>query len=368
MRWRHWKLVTVVMLLAVMLCAVGYARKSKAKGETERKVTAGEVSKAALATLKKMARGAKITEFAEEIEHGSTFYEGSWKGRSGANVDVLVTDAGALVEIEQEIAANKVPAAALKAARKAAGKNVKLACERKTMILYEIKFRKGDGFHELLLTPDGRLVEKEVEKGKSDDEDKGDVRRHDDDADDDEEDDDEDDGKKVSINDVPKRVKATIVKQVKGGRIEGIERIKADGKGVYEADIIVKGKEIELIVAPNGKLLSRKVEGDAKGEDADDEDEDEDADDEDEDEDADDEDEDEDAGDDDEDEDEDADDDDEDEDADDEDEDEDADDDDEDADDDDEDEDADDEDEDEDADDEDDDEDDEDDDEDEDDE
>jgi len=178
MRWRHWKLVTVVMLLALMLCAVGYARKTKAKdkprsaaksGETERKVTAGEVSKAALATLKKMAHGAKITEFAEEIEHGSTFYEGSWKGRSGANVDVLVTDAGALVEIEQQIAADKVPAAALKAARKAAGKNVDLACERKTMILYEIKFRKGDGFHEVLLTPDGRVVEESVEKGKTDD-------------------------------------------------------------------------------------------------------------------------------------------------------------------------------------------------------
>ncbi|RKY06660.1 MAG: hypothetical protein DRP66_08355 [Planctomycetota bacterium] len=180
MRWKHWKLVTVVMLLALMLCAVGYARKTKAKGkctstakagETERKVTAAEVSKAALATLKKMARGAKITEFAEEIEHGSTFYEGSWKGRKGADVDVLVTDAGALVEIEQQIAADKVPAAALKAARKAAGKNVKLACERKTMVLYEIKFRKGDGHCELLLTPDGRLVEESVEKGKSDDDD-----------------------------------------------------------------------------------------------------------------------------------------------------------------------------------------------------
>lgn len=207
MRWGHWKLVTVVMLLTVMLCSVGYAKKAKAEGETERKVTAGEVSKAALATLKKMAHGAKITEFAEEIEHGSKFYEGSWKGRKGANVDVLVTEAGALVEIEQEIAADKVPAAALKAARKAAGKNVELACEKKTMILYEIKFRKGGNFHELLLTPDGRVVEESVEKGKSDDDadddddEKGKAKKckgkknddDEDDADDDDEDDDDED-------------------------------------------------------------------------------------------------------------------------------------------------------------------------------
>jgi hypothetical protein len=39
-----------VMLLTLMLCAVGYARKTKAKGETECKVAAAEVSKAAPAT------------------------------------------------------------------------------------------------------------------------------------------------------------------------------------------------------------------------------------------------------------------------------------------------------------------------------
>ncbi|MCD6392496.1 MAG: hypothetical protein J7M40_03215 [Planctomycetes bacterium] len=202
MRWKHWKLVTVVIMSGVMLCAVGYAKKAKAKdkprsaakaGETERKVTAAEVSKAALATLKKMAHGAKITEFAEEIEHGSKFYEGSWKGREGANVDVLVTDAGALVEIEQHIAADKVPAAALKAARKAAGKKVDLACERKTMVLYEIKFRKGDGLCEMLLTPDGRLVKEQVEKGKSDD----DGEHHGKKAVDDDDDDGEHHGKKA---------------------------------------------------------------------------------------------------------------------------------------------------------------------------
>lgn len=226
MKCKYWKPVAVIVLVGILLCAVSYAKKSKRSsrakaaeaGEIERKVTEAQVPAAALKTLKRMARDAKITEFAEEIEYGHTFYEGSWKNRSGANMDVLVTKAGALVEIEQQIETKRLPAAVLKVARKAAGKDAELACEKKTMILYEIKFRKGDSRHELLLTPDGRRVEEEVEKGKSDDEgdnkdgngdgdednqkmkakdnkksdDKGNNEQGDDEEDDDEDDDDDD--------------------------------------------------------------------------------------------------------------------------------------------------------------------------------
>lgn len=182
MRRKHWKLVAVMILLAVMLCAVTYARKAKDQGkrvsppeavqptEAERQITEAEVPAAALTALKKLAAGAEITNFAEEIEHGSTFYEGSWKIPSGANMDVLVTPAGDLVEIEEQISIDNVPAAALEVAKKAAGKKTDLAFEKKTMILYEVKFQKGESRHELILTPDGRRVEESVEKGKPEDE------------------------------------------------------------------------------------------------------------------------------------------------------------------------------------------------------
>ncbi|HUU94471.1 MAG TPA: PepSY-like domain-containing protein [Phycisphaerae bacterium] len=159
------------------------ARKQQEK-EYEREVTEAEVPPAALAALKKLAAGAKITEFAEEIEHGSTFYEGSWKTAAGSNVDALVTSAGDLVEIEEQVAPDQVPAAILAAVRKLSGQDAPLFCEKKTMILYEVKFRKGDRRHELLLTPDGRRVEEEIERGKGD---------KDDDEDDDEDDHDDDD-------------------------------------------------------------------------------------------------------------------------------------------------------------------------------
>ena len=84
-------------------------KRAKPSGESERKVTESEVPSAALATLTKMAAGAKITEFAEEIEHGGTFYEGSWKNPSGGKVDVLVTAAGDLVEIEEKVGTDEAP-------------------------------------------------------------------------------------------------------------------------------------------------------------------------------------------------------------------------------------------------------------------
>ena len=184
MRREHFKIVAVMTLLAVMLCAATYARKEKDKGkqapptevvkpteaaqpaEAERQVKEAEIPAAALAALKKLAGGAEITEFAEEIEYGHTFYEGSWKSASGTNMDVIVTPTGDLMEIEEQLSIDNVPAAALKAAQKAAGKETELASEKKTMILYEFRFQKGGSEQELILTPDGRRFNEEAAFGK----------------------------------------------------------------------------------------------------------------------------------------------------------------------------------------------------------
>jgi hypothetical protein len=141
--------------------------KQKSKPEDqERQVMEAEVPAPALAALKKLAGDAQITEFAEEVEHGHTFYEGSWKAPSGGNVDGLVTTTGDLVEIEERVNADQVPAAVLAMAGEMAGKDARLGFEKKTMILYEVKFSKNGRFHEVLLTPDGRQVKEEVEQGR----------------------------------------------------------------------------------------------------------------------------------------------------------------------------------------------------------
>lgn len=152
---------TCLIGLVIVVYADNSAKKdAAAPKEQEREVKETEVPAAALKTLKEQAAGAAITEFAEEIEHGHTFYEGSFKSKSGSNVDVLVTEAGALVEIEESIQANNVPAAVLEAAKQAAG-SANIRFEKKTAVTYEIRFKKGDRGQEVLLSPDGRILEHE---------------------------------------------------------------------------------------------------------------------------------------------------------------------------------------------------------------
>jgi len=177
---KYWKLIAVMVFFGAMLCAAVYAVQTAKVTDTERKLTEAEVPATTLASLKKMAAGAKILEFAEEVEDGHTFYEGSWKAPSGVQVDVLVTKTGDLVATEEGVRADEVPAAVLNAARKAAGSGTEMTLERKTTILYEIKFEKAGAEQELLLTPYGDKVEEDVRKSQSDDDDEDDEYEEDD--------------------------------------------------------------------------------------------------------------------------------------------------------------------------------------------
>jgi len=73
----------------------------------------------------------------------------------------------------------------------------------------------------------------------------------------------------VSIKDVPAAVRVTIEAEAQGGTIEEIEMGTEKGQTVYEADVIIDGQEVEIQVAPDGKLLGKET--DDEGDDEDDE-------------------------------------------------------------------------------------------------
>jgi uncharacterized membrane protein YkoI len=64
----------------------------------------------------------------------------------------------------------------------------------------------------------------------------------------------------VSLDQVPAAVKATILKEAGGATITELERETEDGRVIYEAEFEVDGKEIEINVAEDGKLISREVD------------------------------------------------------------------------------------------------------------
>ena len=96
-----------------------------------------------------------------------------------------------------------------------------------------------------------------------------------------------DDEKKLTIDQVPAPVKATILKEAGNNEIKEIEKETENGQTVYEAEWVADGKEVDIKVAPDGKLLKKEIE-DEDGDEAKDEDEDDDEDDDDEDDDDDD--------------------------------------------------------------------------------
>jgi len=80
------------------------------------------------------------------------------------------------------------------------------------------------------------------------------------------------DEEQVTLDQVPQAVKATILAEAKGGTIKEIERETKNGKTVYEAEVVLDGKEVEIKVASDGTLLAKEVEDADDDHDGDDDD------------------------------------------------------------------------------------------------
>ena len=64
----------------------------------------------------------------------------------------------------------------------------------------------------------------------------------------------------VALDDVPKAVKATIIKEADGADVLEVEREIRKGQTVYEAEFVRNGKEIEIEVSLDGTLLKTEID------------------------------------------------------------------------------------------------------------
>lgn len=78
------------------------------------------------------------------------------------------------------------------------------------------------------------------------------------------------DEKGVSIEQVPAAVRAALLAQAQGGAIEEIEMETENGQAVYEAEMTIDGKEVEVKVAADGTVLGKEEDDEDEGDDADD--------------------------------------------------------------------------------------------------
>ncbi len=81
----------------------------------------------------------------------------------------------------------------------------------------------------------------------------------------------------VSLKDLPRAVRAAIKKHAAGGKITEIVKETVKGKLVYEAEVLLNGRELDILVSAKGKYLGTEEEEEAKAHhDEDDQDEDDD--------------------------------------------------------------------------------------------
>ena len=69
-----------------------------------------------------------------------------------------MTESGDLVELEESVSADQVPAAVRAEAGSGAPLGATLTFEKKTTVFYEVHFQAGGQELEQLFTPDGRVV------------------------------------------------------------------------------------------------------------------------------------------------------------------------------------------------------------------
>lgn len=68
---------------------------------------------------------------------------------------------------------------------------------------------------------------------------------------------------KMAFTEVPAPVQATLKRESNNAQIDSVDKEGDAGKTIYEADVMLNGANWELRVAPDGTLVSKKVDNEA---------------------------------------------------------------------------------------------------------
>jgi hypothetical protein len=130
----------------------------------EKKIQRADLPPAVEKTVAAQSQGATIKGFSQEVEDGQTLYEAEMTV-SGHSRDVSIDANGAVVEVEEQVALDSLPAA-VKAglvAKAGAGKIVKVESITKhdKLVAYEAKVQTGTKKSEVQVGPEGKPLDHE---------------------------------------------------------------------------------------------------------------------------------------------------------------------------------------------------------------
>ncbi len=130
----------------------------------ERKIKRERLPPAVEKTVAKESEGAEIKGFATEVEHRQKFYEASLIV-NGHSKDILIDKNGNIVEVEEEVSMDSLPATVQAALKKASGSGTIQLIESLTkngnLVAYEAQVKHGKKRSEIQVGPNGERLKHE---------------------------------------------------------------------------------------------------------------------------------------------------------------------------------------------------------------
>lgn len=146
------KLMLAALSLVVFFSALGVFAQ-------EKKLKKAELPAAVQKTADEQSQGATVKGYSSEVEDGKLQYEVSLIA-NGHGKDVTIAPDGGVVEVEQEVALDSLPAAVREGLQKQAGAGkitkVESITKHNMLVAYEAHVRTGTKHSEVQVGPDGK--------------------------------------------------------------------------------------------------------------------------------------------------------------------------------------------------------------------
>ncbi len=130
----------------------------------EKKIKRSDLPAAVEKTVAAQSQGATIRGFSEERENGQMYYEAEMTV-DGHSKDLLVDNSGAIVEVEEQVAMDSLPAPVKEGLQTKAGKGklvkVESITKHEKLVAYEAQVVTGGKKSEVQVGPDGKPLDHE---------------------------------------------------------------------------------------------------------------------------------------------------------------------------------------------------------------
>ena len=156
MRFTKWTIAALVLSCAIASQAATQQTPSQ---EKEKKLKRSDLPAAVQKTVDQESQGATIRGYSSETDNGQLVYEVEMRVR-GHGRDVLIGADGSVMEIEEEVALDSLPAPVRDGLKQRAGRGritkVESLTKHGAIVAYEAQVRTGTKRSEVQVGPDGK--------------------------------------------------------------------------------------------------------------------------------------------------------------------------------------------------------------------